>query len=308
MDREIRSNDGVTVEQQIPLPDSARADRGAGRDGTHEVSNDLAYKRLAIVNTVFYGQPGAKDRTWLLIDAGVPGSARFIMHSAERRFGHDSRPAAIILTHGHFDHVGALEELSERWDVPVYAHELELPYLNGMASYPPPDPTVGGGLMSVLSRLYPRGPVNAGSRLQALPMDGAVPGMVGWEWLHTPGHTPGHVALWHSESKTLIAGDAVITTRQESAYAVAVQASEMHGPPMYYTQDWENSKRSVQMLAELEPELVITGHGVAVRGPVVRSALKALVDHFDELAVPRQGRYVGHPVRGQEAYVSLAVH
>jgi hypothetical protein len=31
-------------------------------------------------------------------------------------------------THGHFDHVGAREKLAEKWDVPIYAHELEVPY------------------------------------------------------------------------------------------------------------------------------------------------------------------------------------
>jgi glyoxylase-like metal-dependent hydrolase (beta-lactamase superfamily II) len=39
--------------------------------------------------------------------------------------------AAIIMTHGHFDHVGVLEDLAETWQAPVYAHELERPYLDG---------------------------------------------------------------------------------------------------------------------------------------------------------------------------------
>ena len=66
-------------------------------------------------------------------------------------FGHGNRPAAILLTHGHFDHVGALKTLAEEWDVPVYAHTLELPYLTGRSSYPPPDPSVGGGAMAAMS-------------------------------------------------------------------------------------------------------------------------------------------------------------
>src|SRR4051794_3070678 len=64
---------------------------------------------------------------------------------AADRFSRRARPSAIILTHGHFDHVGALEHLAEHWDAPVYAHELEMPNLDGRASYPPADPTVGGG-------------------------------------------------------------------------------------------------------------------------------------------------------------------
>ena len=59
----------------------------------------------------------------------------------------------------------------------------------------PPDPSVGGGLMSPLSPLYPREPVDVSRRLQALPADGSVPAMPGWRWVHTPGHAPG-VSLW----------------------------------------------------------------------------------------------------------------
>jgi len=149
------------MEQQIPISPDARADDpqadDARDDGTHEVAPDLAYKRLAIVNVAFYGLPGAGDRQWVLIDAGLPGAAGQIANAASERFGPDARPAAIILTHGHFDHTSALKELSERWDAPVYAHELERPYLDGRAAYPPPDPAVGGGLMPLLSPLYPRG-------------------------------------------------------------------------------------------------------------------------------------------------------
>ena len=110
----------------------------------HPVVDDLAYLRTSIVNVFFYGPPGAGDRGWVLIDAGMYGSSRSIADAAARRFGRGARPAAIILTHGHFDHVGALPDLAEEWDVPVYVHELELPYVTGRSSYPPPDPTVGG--------------------------------------------------------------------------------------------------------------------------------------------------------------------
>src|SRR5687768_13447221 len=126
--------------QQVPVDTAAVID---GQQGdTHEVSPDLAYKRLMIVNVVYFGSPGAGDGQWVLIDAGVYGTAGLITDAAQQRFGPDSRPAAIILTHGHFDHVGALKELAERWGVPVYAHKLEFPYLNGRSAYPPPDPTV----------------------------------------------------------------------------------------------------------------------------------------------------------------------
>src|SRR3954467_14621253 len=163
------------------------------------VAPDLAMLRVGFVNVILYGRPGAPSGSWVLIDAGLPGSAGRIMHAAEEWIGPWARPAAIVLTHGHFDHVGALSELVRHWDVPVYAHRLELPYLTGRSSYPPPDPTVGGGFMALSSPLYPRGPIDLGARVRALPGDGSVPGMPGWRWLFTPGHTPGHVSFWREE-------------------------------------------------------------------------------------------------------------
>ncbi len=289
------------MEHQIPLDPASRADSpqhdAARDDGTHEVTPDLAYKRLAIANVAFYGAPGAGDRAWVLIDAGVMATAGLIAGAAEERFGPDARPAAIVLTHGHFDHVGALEDLAARWDAPIYAHELERPYLDGRSAYPPPDPSVGGGLMAALSRFYPRGPVDVAPRLRALPPGGDVPHMPGWRWIHTPGHTPGHVSLWRESDRTIIAGDAFITTAQESAYAVATQRPEMHGPPMYYTPDWVQARASVERLAALEPEIAVTGHGPAMRGAQMRAALHTLARDFDRIAVPEHGRYVDEPAR-----------
>jgi glyoxylase-like metal-dependent hydrolase (beta-lactamase superfamily II) len=119
--------------------------------------------------------------------------------------------------------------------------------------------------------------------------------MPGWKWVDVPGHTPGQVALWREGDRVLLSADAFITTRQESAYAVAVQKPELHGPPMYYTQDFEQAHASVQKLAALEPEMVITGHGPAMQGPEMRAALHQLASRFLEVAVPEHGRYVANP-------------
>ncbi|PLU73394.1 MBL fold metallo-hydrolase, partial [Sinorhizobium medicae] len=63
---------------QIPLGPSAVADKpqsdAARDDGTQEIARDLAYRRLAIVNVIFFGEPGCGDRGWVLIDAGVVGT------------------------------------------------------------------------------------------------------------------------------------------------------------------------------------------------------------------------------------------
>ncbi len=280
--------------QQIEIDPSAVT--GHDDEGVMVVAPDLAYRRLGIVNIILAGLPGGP---WTLIDAGLPGTQHLIEHAAETRFG-GAPPASIVMTHGHFDHVGVLESLAAKWDVPVYAHAAERPYLDGTSSYPPPDPHVGGGLMSRLSPLYPRSPVNLGDRLRTLPEDGSIPTMPGWRWLHTPGHSVGHVSFWREADRSLIAGDAFITTAQESAYAAATQAPELHGPPMYFTHDWQAARDSVRRLAALRPELAVTGHGRAVHGQALRDGLDALAERFDTVAVPRDGAYVRHPARAAD--------
>ncbi|MBE7247065.1 MAG: MBL fold metallo-hydrolase, partial [Actinomycetospora chiangmaiensis] len=161
--------------QQIPVDPAARADdlqHDAERDdATHAVTDDVAYLRTVLVNVVFVGPPGAGDRGWVLVDAGIFGAKRAIVAAAAARFGDGARPAAIVLTHGHFDHVGVLEDLAAEWDVPVYAHALERPYLDGSAAYPTGDPSVGGGLLARLSPLFPTKPVDVSARLHLLPED-----------------------------------------------------------------------------------------------------------------------------------------
>jgi glyoxylase-like metal-dependent hydrolase (beta-lactamase superfamily II) len=284
----------MEVLQKISLKTEPR------RAGPDPIVSDVACLRTGIVNLYLFGRRGEPNGSWVLIDAGMPGSAARIRRAAEEWTGSEAGPEAIILTHGHFDHVGALEGLLERWNVPVYAHRLELPYLTGRSSYPPPDPTVGGGAMAALARFYPRGPINLGDRVRALPEDGTVPGMPGWRWIHTPGHTPGHVSLFREEDRTLIVGDAFVTTKQESAAAVLTQRPELHGPPAYYTQDWEASRRSVERLAALEPRQVATGHGPPLQGTEMLANLHELARNFDRLAVPARGRYVRQPAIADE--------
>jgi glyoxylase-like metal-dependent hydrolase (beta-lactamase superfamily II) len=252
-----------------------------------DLTTDVKGLRILFVNVFALA---SKDG-WALIDAGLHFSAPRIRKWAESHFGEGTQPGCIILTHGHFDHVGAIDELG--WDVPIYAHSQEMPYLTGRLKYPPPDPTVGGGLMAVMSPLYPRGPYNFGERIHALPEDGTLQALPGWKWIHTPGHTAGHVSLFRESDRLLVVGDAFCTTKPESfLMAAATYKAELHGPPSYYTPDWEQAKMSVQKLAELKPQVLAPGHGKPLAGSDIPEKLEALARDFDRIAKPEHGRYV----------------
>jgi glyoxylase-like metal-dependent hydrolase (beta-lactamase superfamily II) len=272
-----------------------------------DVAPDVARLRVAFVNCFFVGPPrgesapAANATPWALVDAAISMGAARILEVAAQRYGTETLPTAIILTHGHFDHVGALEALLGIWDVPVYAHPLELPFLTGRADYPPPDPTVARrGLMARLSGLFPDKGIDIGQRAKPLPSNGDVPGMPGWRWIHTPGHSPGHVSLFRATDRLLIAGDALTTTKQESAYAVITQKAELNGPPAYFTIDWDAAHRSVSTLASLRPATLTTGHGSTMRGDDLPERIADLAREFDTRVRPRRGRYVREPVLTNE--------
>jgi len=254
-----------------------------------EVAPDVMYYTNQIVNLVMIG--GAHG-DWVLVDAGMPKSADKIIRVAEDRFGKDKAPSALLLTHGHFDHVGSIVELLKTWNVPVFAHPFEFPYLTGQKAYPEPDTSVEGGLLAKISSIYPIEPVNIKERLSPLPADGSVPFLPGWKWIHTPGHSPGQVAFFRETDRLLLSADAFVTVKQDSMYRVLVQKQQVCGPPVYLTTDWDAAYASVKTLAALNPNIVVAGHGTAMGGNELAGGLNELVQNWKEAAVPSHGKFV----------------
>jgi glyoxylase-like metal-dependent hydrolase (beta-lactamase superfamily II) len=256
------------------------------------IAPDVGWLPISFVNVYFLGRPGGG---WILVDAGLPGRANQIIEAAEARFGASAPPEAIILTHGHFDHAGSAWRLAEYWNVPIYVHRLEIPYLSGKSDYPPPDPTVGGAI-AFLSRFMPASARNLTARIRELKSN-ELPGMPGWEWLATPGHSPGHISLFRPSDRVLLAGDAFATMNMDAWSGLVTGRKTLARAGAPFNSDWEATKLSVKELANLRPNVVGCGHGI----PRCDAELPTRLERFaQKFRAPRHGRYVRRPARTDE--------
>lgn len=151
--------------------------------------SELAVKHMVVgaVATNCYLAENTRTKEALIIDPGdSAGKIAQIIKNEE------VTPVAVLLTHGHFDHAMAAEELAQEFQIPVYAHEkeqetLETPRINlsGM---------IGQSLAFHADRYVRDGEELdlAGFRIQVL---------------HTPGHTLGGVCYYLESEKTLFSGD-----------------------------------------------------------------------------------------------------
>src|SRR5439155_19706252 len=85
-------------------------------------------------------------------------------------------------------------------------------------------------------------------------------GAAGFRVLDTPGHSPGHIALWRASDRTLICGDVFLNI------SLATTVVGLHMPPKLPTIDMAQNVASARRLADLEPETVLFGHGPPLHG------------------------------------------
>ena len=260
------------------------------------VVKGVYYTKILFVSAYFVDAP--ETDSWILVDTGLPLSEGKIRRAAESHYG-ARKPSAIVLTHGHFDHAGAAFNLAEAWDVPIYAHRLEMPYLTGKSDYPPQDSTMGGAIAQ-MARFFPHGGYDFGSRVRELPDGGEVPELRDWKFFHTPGHTAGHISLWRARDRTLIAGDALATMNLDSWVSQITEKQEFCNPAAPFTTDWQAAERSVRLLAELEPNAVAAGHGLPIKRADAARRLKEFAGNFQP---PARGRYVDSPAICDESGV-----
>lgn len=207
------------------------------------------------------------DGAWALVDAGWSSSAGAIEAAADQLLGKGVRPAVILLTHIHPDHSGAAGALARAWDVPVYVHAGEVAMAAGRylpERSMPLDRWLVVPLMGLLTARRREAVEAAGDItdvVRPLEPTGAVPALPDWEYVLTPGHTPGHVAYRRRSDGVVLSGDAVLTVDLNSLVGAVSGRQRLAGPPWLTTWDREASRRSVSALAALRPSLLAPGHG-----------------------------------------------
>jgi glyoxylase-like metal-dependent hydrolase (beta-lactamase superfamily II) len=185
-----------------------------------------------------------------LVDTGLPGQLDAITTVLAEAGVRVQDLKQIILTHQDIDHVGSLHDLVQTSGARVLAYVVETPYIDG--SQPPrfarPEVLAQRPELRAVAEGFHYTPVD--EQLE----DGARLDFAGGvRVIATPGHTPGHMCLYHERTRTLIAGD-----------ALTANDGQLMGPNEGATPDMPTASQSVRKLAELDVQTIICYHGGAV--------------------------------------------
>jgi glyoxylase-like metal-dependent hydrolase (beta-lactamase superfamily II) len=196
-----------------------------------------------------------------VVDAGVPASWQSLL-DALRALGRSSGDVrALVLTHGHFDHVGFAERARRALGIPVYAPENDVPLTRHPWRYDHERPripyllTQPRALPIVVAFLRHRAfwPAPIAEVVRYSEGELPVPGRPAA--IPTPGHTLGHCALHLPDRDAVIAGDAVVTLDPYTARTgprIVARAA---------TVDSARNRATLDALAATGARTVLTGHG-----------------------------------------------
>ena len=183
------------------------------------------------------------DDGLLLVDTGMPGSAKPILAFIASLGRQPSDLRQIVLTHCDIDHVGGVAGLKEATGARVAIHELDAPVLAGRQRSPK-----GGALLAALSRLFRFRRVEPDQLLH----DGDTIG--GLRVMHVPGHTAGSIVLCRDDG-VVFSGDALISDKQ----------GQVRMPRPSLALDRVQAVASAERIKALPTRLLLTGHGAPVR-------------------------------------------
>jgi hydroxyacylglutathione hydrolase len=183
----------------------------------------------------------------VLVDAGARFSRRQILSDLRGR-----RLSAHVLSHAHADHQGASKVVCERFGVPFWVGEPDADAAER------PELIVERQPDARINRLAWRTFAGPGHPVARRLREGDE--VAGFTVLAVPGHSRGHIALWRERDRTLILGDVLNSHNPLAGFPRGLRL-----PPDFFTPDPEENRRSAKRLGELEPALVLFGHGPPVR-------------------------------------------
>jgi len=217
-----------------------------------------------------------------IVDAGVPAYYEEVAVELKAMGRTIDDVDALVLTHGHSDHIGFAERLRSDDGIPVSVHELDAALARGEVKNPSP----GAGKSSLMPFMRflvwsaRRGALRQKNLTEVATFEAGttldVPGAPAI--VHTPGHTPGSVSLHMPSVDALIVGDALAT------YSPATGAT---GPQIAaFSADPDEALASLAAIEDLEARHVLPGHGAAFDGGVQEAVSLARDFGVEHLARP----------------------
>ena len=200
-------------------------------------------------HTYVVGDPSSHDLS--LIDPGLTGKGKYKIESIKKMGIELMDIKRVIMTHTHFDHMGALSEIKKKIpEAELWIHTLEADPLESGD-----ERTVYGMEMfqQMCQMQYGIKPGAFTFQVVRKLKGGETLGIgdMHWEVIHVPGHSMGSIALYHKPKKILIPGDVIYAD-------YAIGRFDLHGA------DGAELKKSLMRLANQEVEILLPGHNRVV--------------------------------------------